>query len=148
MIQLIIVALTIFFLIYYYFYTGADVPLQTSLEDRVKLVSTMFPHVPKTLIENDLRNGSKVEQVCEKIMSGRLTATFSEPPENNYSDQKSLAESSKLPQNSRKDHLDTPTIKEEPPKLWESESDKRQQLLRQRKAFMIQQARLKFLNKD
>jgi coupling of ubiquitin conjugation to ER degradation protein 1 len=152
--QSIVIALIIIFLIYYYYYTGEEEPNPTSLEDRVKLVSTMFPHVPKVLIESDLRSGSRVEEVCEKIMSGRLTATEASSSSNANTDSDPTSQAagsvpSKPPQNLYlKDLIDKPAIEAEPPKVWESESDKRQELLRQRKAFMIQQARLKFLNKD
>jgi coupling of ubiquitin conjugation to ER degradation protein 1 len=153
--QSIVIALIIIFLIYYYYYyTGEEEPNPTSIEDRVKLVSTMFPHVPKVLIESDLRNGSRVEEVCEKIMSGRLTATeasssFNANTDSNPTSQAEGSVSSKPPQNLYlKDLIDKPAIEEEPPKVWESEGEKRHELLRQRKAFMIQQARLKFLNKD
>lgn len=148
MIQLLIFALII--VLIYYYYTGGQEPNVENLEERVKLVSAMFPHIQKAAIEEDLRNGSRVEETCEKIMSGRLAEiqdNSSSLGDLNRIDNSQKSMSTKTNSYSRP-HLESPIIQEEPPKIWDSESNKRQELLRQRKAFMIQQARLKFINKD
>ena len=147
-IELLILGLII--VLIYYYYTGGNEQNLQDLESRVKLVSSMFPHVPKSLIENDLRAGSRVEETCEKIISGRLersqVSTINNNQRNNVD---SSATSSKISQSLHMSEiLSSPILEEAPPKIWESESDKRQNLLKQRKAYMIQQARFKFLNKD
>jgi hypothetical protein len=35
-------------------------------------VSTLFPHLPRQVIEQDLMRTRSVEQTCERILSGQL----------------------------------------------------------------------------
>ena len=152
MLQLLVLAAVA--LLLYYYSRGAEQKVD-DLQEKVNLVSAMFPHIPKAIIQEDLRNGSTVEQTCEKIISGQIV----QPIQSNSTDIGNLLTSDQSnsksfnPQSSSQSkivfkHLNGPVIESEPLKMWESESEKRQQLLKQRKAYMIQQARLKFLKDD
>ncbi|KAH6562139.1 hypothetical protein BASA50_003082 [Batrachochytrium salamandrivorans] len=119
----------------------------------VDAVFSMFPHIPRTAIELDLSNTGSVEETCDRILSGALVAPLApsappSAPSSGAMSASSLTDKAARPvfQNKPSPYL-KPSAEpvDEPPKKWEASSDARQTSLRQRKEFMVQQARKKFL---
>ncbi len=109
------------------------------IDEKINLVSSMFPHIPKSIIEQDLRSGSRVQETCEKILAGKLSVREPQVISQNHE----LHQSSSTPS---KVKITEKLIDKEPPKIWQEDPKKREELLKQRKAYMIQQARLKLKN--
>ncbi|KAJ8330450.1 hypothetical protein O5D80_001436 [Batrachochytrium dendrobatidis] len=112
----------------------------------VDAVFSMFPHIPRATIELDLSNTGSVEETCDRILSGALVAPVTPVPVNTSQARVSTASTpaSSLPVFTNKP---PPYLKSElevvaePLKKWEPSPDARQLSLRQRKEFMVQQAR-------
>lgn len=88
----------------------------------------MFPHLPRPIIEHDLSITGSVEETCDRILSGALRNTTTTNQQTN------------APINKTSNYLAS-TVDKEPPRVWNSSSQDRQLNLKQRKEFMVQQAR-------
>ncbi|KAI8994554.1 hypothetical protein BDB01DRAFT_831524 [Pilobolus umbonatus] len=122
----------------------------------IDMVRAMFPDIPTAAIQADLqRTGSVETTVDNALRDGGLPIPPPISPQ-----QSSPNSNSSTPSNSRKSpvhpnliqryHIDVNKSESpdfvEPPKVWESSPDKRQEMLRKRKEFMVLQARKKLLD--
>ncbi|KAL2913928.1 hypothetical protein HK105_206519 [Polyrhizophydium stewartii] len=113
---------------------------------KVDTVLAMFPNFPRSTIEIDLSHTGSVEETCERILSGALVPPPTPPPT-------AAATAAQSPRAGAPDlaafapspYLAAKPVEAEPPKKWEATPEARQMNLRQRKEFMVQQARKKFL---
>ncbi|KAL2914160.1 hypothetical protein HK105_206418 [Polyrhizophydium stewartii] len=109
---------------------------------KVDMVLAMFPNFPRSTIEIDLSHTGSVEETCERILSGALVPPPTPPPT-------AAATAAQSPRAGAPDlaafapspYLAAKPVEAEPPKKWEATPEARQMNLRQRKEFMVQQAR-------
>ncbi|KAJ3146767.1 hypothetical protein HDU89_006022 [Geranomyces variabilis] len=107
--------------------------------EKVDTVLAMFPAFPRATIQQDLARTGSVEQTCENILTGALVpppapirpSSVSQTPASGSKDGSRYA--AKLNLGSE------PLV--EPAKVWEQTPEGREQNLRARKEFMLQQAR-------
>jgi len=140
--------------------------------DMVETVRAMFPHIPTPAIHWDLQKTGSVELTCDNILrqgslplppsaptgivsSGSATTSMamdaaindagssSSTAVNISSRQLSLVNRYRL-----QEAVEKNLVPEEPPKVWETNVDKRQQMLQKRKEAMILQARRNYLEKQ
>ncbi|KAL2918493.1 hypothetical protein HK105_201894 [Polyrhizophydium stewartii] len=113
---------------------------------KVDMVLAMFPNFPRSTIEIDLSHTGSVEETCERILSGALVPPPTPPPT-------AAATAAQSPRAGAPDlaafapspYLAAKPVEAEPPKKWAATPEARQMNLRQRKEFMVQQARKKSL---
>ncbi|KAF9027065.1 hypothetical protein BGZ52_004872 [Haplosporangium bisporale] len=124
----------------------------------VETVRSMFPHVPTAAIHYDLQKTGSVEQTCDNILrDGSLPMPPAPrpptPPTTASSSSSSAAGSSvtngnlvqrfKLQEAAEKNY-----VPEEPSKVWGDSAEKRQEVFKSRKEFMVLQARKRMLEKE
>ncbi|KAL3901314.1 MAG: hypothetical protein SGCHY_000693 [Lobulomycetales sp.] len=102
----------------------------------------MFPDFPRETIELDLSRSGSVQATCDNILNGLLVAP--PPPRAASASSNSSSGKSSLLQSVR-DFDALPS--EEPSKQWLDSAKDRESQLRQRKLFMLNQQREKFLKK-
>ncbi|KAF9218002.1 hypothetical protein BGZ59_003784 [Podila verticillata] len=126
--------------------------------EMVETVRSMFPHVPTAAIHYDLQKTGSVEQTCDNILrDGSLPMPPAPrpptPPTTASSSSSSAAGSSvtngnlvqrfKLQEAAEKNY-----VPEEPSKVWGDSAEKRQEVFKSRKEFMVLQARKRMLEKE
>ncbi|KAI9003899.1 hypothetical protein DFJ74DRAFT_713417 [Hyaloraphidium curvatum] len=102
---------------------------------RVDQVAALFPNIRVDDIREDLARTGSVDATIENILSGRLV--------DSSSSKSAAPPPSKLASLLEVEPLETP-----PPNKWESSPEARANNLKQRKAFMLQEARRKFMEKN
>ncbi|KAI7892252.1 uncharacterized protein EV154DRAFT_537568 [Mucor mucedo] len=118
----------------------------------IEMVRAMFPDVPTAAIQADLqRTGSVETTVDNALRDGGLPlpapiVSASGSPSSTSSSSGTGSRKSPSHQNLvQRYKLDVAdqqrSTEEEPPKVWEASPDKRQEMLRKRKEFMVLQAR-------
>ncbi|KAG1463494.1 hypothetical protein G6F46_002337 [Rhizopus delemar] len=123
---------------------------------QIETVRAMFPDIPIAAIQADLqRTGSVETTVDNALRDGGLPLPPSASPStntaaSNNSNNASSSSARKTPSHVNlvqryKIDVDHSENTEEPPKTWESNPDKRQEMLRKRKEFMVLQARKKMM---
>eukprot|EP00842_Homolaphlyctis_polyrhiza_P005496 jgi/Hompol1/5948/HPOL_000913-RA len=118
---------------------------------QIDTVLSMFPHFPRETIEIDLSHTGSVQETCDRILSGALVPP---PPPPSMPSTSTASSSTAGPSSATSTtptgsattsplapYFNSNPIESEPPKKWEASPDARQMNLRQRKEFMIQQAR-------
>ncbi|KAI8096755.1 uncharacterized protein BX664DRAFT_65653 [Halteromyces radiatus] len=117
----------------------------------IEMVRSMFPDVPTAAIQADLQRTGSVETTVDNAlrdgglpMPAALANQPGSPSLNNgssSSSRKPTTYSSLL----QRYKIDAKDLKQdeltEPPKVWEKDADKRQEMLKKRKEFMVLQAR-------
>ncbi|KAF9922887.1 hypothetical protein FBU30_006984 [Linnemannia zychae] len=134
--------------------------------EMVETVRAMFPHIPTAAIHYDLQKTGSVEQTCDNILrDGTLpmppaprpqtpptTATTSVAPSgsstgsssgSNHTVNGNLVQRFKL-----QDAAEKNFVPEEPSKVWADSAEKRQEVFKSRKEFMVLQARKRFLEEE
>ncbi|KAG0302073.1 hypothetical protein BGZ98_007808 [Dissophora globulifera] len=118
----------------------------------VETVRAMFPHIPAAAIHYDLQKTGSVEQTCDNILrDGSLpmppaprpvtpsVASSSSTAAGSSSSQSvngNLVQRFKL-----QDKVEMDVVPEEPSKVWGDNAEKRQEVFKSRKEFMVLQAR-------
>ncbi|KAJ1738879.1 hypothetical protein LPJ78_000964 [Coemansia sp. RSA 989] len=155
---------------------GGRAPRRTHIvrQEHVQTIQAMFPDIPEAAIradlartgspaitsDNILRNGgtlplppaTRAEQRAEvQVNSGARTTTSSSESS------RAVGSSSGVMLNTAYSPLvnrvrvskdsDSKPLPEQPPKTWEADSEKRAEILRQRKEFMLLEARKRYLEK-
>ncbi|KAG0249689.1 hypothetical protein BG011_009036 [Mortierella polycephala] len=132
--------------------------------EMVETVRAMFPHIPTAAIHYDLQKTGSVEQTCDNILrdgtlpmppaprpvtpptasnaSSTFTATGSSSGAN-PSVNGNLVQRFKL-----QDAAEKNFVPEEPTKVWADSAEKRQEVFKSRKEFMVLQARKRFLEQE
>lgn len=121
----------------------------------------MFPGVPHSAIDEDLAYTGNLEETCENILTGRIRispVSLALNPTSSSSSSSSIPSQSSQPSSSSSSTTpyplglnfdpSTPLPETPPPKFWESEAGMRNENLRLRKQYMVQEARQKFLEKS
>ncbi|KAL9544856.1 hypothetical protein MBANPS3_007415 [Mucor bainieri] len=125
----------------------------------IEMVRAMFPDIPTAAILADLqRTGSVETTVDNALRDGGLPLPSPMPsqqgsPNSNATNSSSTASSSRKspshPNLVQRYKIDVQqNADQEPPKVWEASPDKRQEMLRKRKEFMVLQARKKLLEQE
>ncbi|KAG0347901.1 hypothetical protein BG004_006620 [Podila humilis] len=124
----------------------------------VETVRSMFPHVPTAAIHYDLQKTGSVEQTCDNILrDGSLpmppAPRPATPPTATASSSSSSAGSSAANGNlvqrfKLQDAVEKNYVPEEPTKVWGDSAEKRQEVFKSRKEFMVLQARKRMLEKE
>ncbi|KAJ1565067.1 hypothetical protein HK096_004739, partial [Nowakowskiella sp. JEL0078] len=120
-----------------------------SFQSKVAQVLELFPDFAaehaRIIIELDLlRNNGNIDSTCEKILSGRLIVPLPPAPTSTSSNASSVKETTGFV--STVDF--SKPIGEAPLSNWETNPESRQMNLRQRKEYMLKQARQKFLEQQ
>ncbi|KAF9320467.1 hypothetical protein BG003_006064 [Podila horticola] len=125
--------------------------------EMVETVRSMFPHVPTAAIHYDLQKTGSVEQTCDNILrDGSLpmppaprpptpptTASSSSSSAGSSVTNGNLVQRFKLQEAAEKNY-----VPEEPSKVWGDSAEKRQEVFKSRKEFMVLQARKRMLEKE
>ncbi|KAL0092428.1 hypothetical protein J3Q64DRAFT_1694948 [Phycomyces blakesleeanus] len=117
----------------------------------VEMVLAMFPDIPQPAIIADLQRTGAVETTVDNALrNGGLPMPVSHsstPPSGSSSSSNSARKSPVHTNLIQRYNLDSKNTEKEslsePPKVWEASADKRQEMLRKRKEFMVLQARKK-----
>ncbi|KAJ3125520.1 ADP-ribosylation factor GTPase activating protein, ER-Golgi transport [Nowakowskiella sp. JEL0407] len=125
---------------------------EPSFNAKVNQVLELFPMyatpTARIIVELDLlKNKGNVENTCENIIAGRLRIP-TPPPAPQPSSSKINAPSTSSKGFIESVDLNKPLEGETPSRTWDNSPQARQQNLRQRKEFMIKQARQKFLEQQ
>ncbi|RUS27749.1 hypothetical protein BC938DRAFT_482796 [Jimgerdemannia flammicorona] len=134
-------------------------PRRLVTPEMVGTVSQMFPDIPPAAILADLQKTGSVEITCNNILKdGGLPlppapapsqATTSSAGSSSSSSAMSKSSTSSLVHRYKlQEKIHQDVTPEEPAKVWESSADKRQEVLRKRKEFMVLQARKKWLEQQ
>ncbi|KAF1807614.1 hypothetical protein FB192DRAFT_1272078 [Mucor lusitanicus] len=132
--------------------TGARRTQHRVTPQMIEMVRAMFPDIPTAAILADLqRTGSVETTVDNALRDGGLPLPSPMPsqqgsPNSNATNNSSSASSSRKspshPNLVQRYKIDVQQdTDQEPPKVWEASPDKRQEMLRKRKEFMVLQAR-------
>ncbi|KAF9428648.1 hypothetical protein BGZ94_001616 [Podila epigama] len=128
--------------------------------EMVETVRSMFPHVPTAAIHYDLQKTGSVEQTCDNILrDGSLpmppaprpptplttvaSSSSSSVATGSNSINGNLVQRFKLQEAAEKNF-----VPEEPTKVWGDSAEKRQEVFKSRKEFMVLQARKRLLEKE
>ncbi|KAG0021591.1 hypothetical protein BGZ80_002113 [Entomortierella chlamydospora] len=121
----------------------------------------MFPHIPTAAIHYDLQKTGSVEQTCDNILrDGALPMPPAPRPPTppapssstsvagsssgvNQSVNSNLIQRFKLQEAAEKN-----LVPEEPSKVWGDSAEKRQEVFKSRKEYMVLQARKRFLEQE
>jgi coupling of ubiquitin conjugation to ER degradation protein 1 len=110
-------------------------------------IQELFPHISSTLISQDLQSTKSRQLTIERILNGSLRPAAGSI--NNTPSSSSATTATKVVQKQ------VPTLayiteqeRHDPGKKWEASSESRSLNLRQRKEFMMQQARKKFMEQE
>jgi hypothetical protein len=91
----------------------------------------MFPNIPISVIEQELRQTGSIDAVCERLLRYPVTST-----------------SSNVTAKVSSPNIDFNSPIQEPAKEWSTSSKDREANLRLRKEYMIKKARQKFLSNN
>ncbi|CAO3571986.1 unnamed protein product [Mortierella alpina] len=138
--------------------------LPTELRQRkgtgVETVRAMFPHIPTAAIHYDLQKTGSVEQTCDNILrDGTLPMPPApRPPTPPAPSTSSTSGSSSATSQSVNGNLvqrfqlqeaaERNVVPDEPSKVWADSAEKRQEVFKSRKEFMVLQARKRFLEQE
>ncbi|KAI9364666.1 hypothetical protein BD770DRAFT_378715 [Pilaira anomala] len=123
----------------------------------IEMVRAMFPDVPTAAIQADLQRTGSVETTVDNALRDGglpLPAPIVSQQGSPNSNSSSASSSRKSPshlnlvQRYKLDTQQDQNGSQEPPKVWESSPDKRQEMLRKRKEFMVLQARKKLMEQQ
>ncbi|KAG2235877.1 hypothetical protein INT48_008180 [Thamnidium elegans] len=130
-------------------------------QHRIEMVRAMFPDVPTAAIQADLQRTGSVETTVDNalrdgglplpapIVSQQGSPNMNNGSPNSSSSSRKSPSHLNLVQRYKLDiQQDQNGLAEEPPKVWESSPDKRQEMLRKRKEFMVLQARKKLMEQQ
>ncbi|KAG9322965.1 hypothetical protein KVV02_007245 [Mortierella alpina] len=134
---------------------GEDPPI-------VETVRAMFPHIPTAAIHYDLQKTGSVEQTCDNILrdgtlpmppaprpptppatSTSSTSTSGSSSATNQSVNGNLVQRFQLQEAAERN-----VVPDEPSKVWADSAEKRQEVFKSRKEFMVLQARKRFLEQE
>ncbi|KAG0372992.1 hypothetical protein BGX24_012318 [Mortierella sp. AD032] len=130
--------------------------------EMVETVRAMFPHIPTAAIHYDLQKTGSVEQTCDNILrDGTLpmppaprpqtppTAAATSAAASGSSTGSSHATNGNLVQRFKlQEAADKNIVPDEPTKVWADSAEKRQEVFKSRKEFMVLQARKRFLEEE
>ncbi|GJJ68881.1 coupling of ubiquitin conjugation to ER degradation protein 1 [Entomortierella parvispora] len=129
--------------------------------EMVETVRAMFPHIPTAAIHYDLQKTGSVEQTCDNILrDGSLPmppaprpATPPTPSPSNSGAGSSSGASHSVNGNlvqrfKLQSAVEQNIVPEEPSKVWGDSAEKRQEVFKNRKEFMVLQARKRFLEEE
>ncbi|KAF9564561.1 hypothetical protein EC968_004474 [Mortierella alpina] len=130
--------------------------------EMVETVRSMFPHIPTAAIHYDLQKTGSVEQTCDNILrdgtlpmppaprpptppaaSTSSTSTSGSSSATSQSVNGNLVQRFKLEEAAERN-----VVPEEPSKVWADSAEKRQEVFKSRKEFMVLQARKRFLEQE
>ncbi|KAF9947419.1 hypothetical protein BGZ72_010571 [Mortierella alpina] len=130
--------------------------------EMVETVRAMFPHIPTAAIHYDLQKTGSVEQTCDNILrdgtlpmppaprpptppaaSTSSTSTSGSSSATNQSVNGNLVQRFQL-----QEAADRNVVPDEPSKVWADSAEKRQEVFKSRKEFMVLQARKRFLEQE
>ncbi|OAQ22458.1 hypothetical protein K457DRAFT_143408 [Linnemannia elongata AG-77] len=134
--------------------------------EMVETVRAMFPHIPTAAIHYDLQKTGSVEQTCDNILRD---GTLPMPPAPRPQTPPTAATSSAAPSGSStgsssgsshatngnlvqrfklQEAAEKNIVPDEPSKVWAESAEKRQEVFKSRKEFMVLQARKRFLEEE
>ncbi|KAG0041935.1 hypothetical protein BGZ83_001085 [Gryganskiella cystojenkinii] len=131
--------------------------------EMVETVRGMFPHIPTAAIHYDLQKTGSVEQTCDNILrDGSLPmppATRPPTPPTTTASSSAAGSSSGASRSAGVDGnlvhrfklqaaVEQNVVPEEPSKVWGDSAEKRQEVFKSRKEFMVLQARKRFLEEE
>ncbi|ORZ08559.1 hypothetical protein BCR41DRAFT_359414 [Lobosporangium transversale] len=133
--------------------------------EMVEQVRMMFPNIPTAAIHYDLQKTGSVEQTCDNILrdGGTLpmppVARPSTPPVASTSSAPASGSSSGVATNQSvngnlvqrfklQDAVEKNYVPEEPQKIWGDNAEKRQEVFKSRKEYMVLQARKRYLEQQ
>ncbi|KAK3847168.1 MAG: hypothetical protein J3R72DRAFT_432042 [Linnemannia gamsii] len=130
--------------------------------EMVETVRAMFPHIPTAAIHYDLQKTGSVEQTCDNILrDGTLpmppaprpqtppTAATTSAAASGSTTGSSHATNGNLVQRFKlQEAADKNIVPDEPTKVWADSAEKRQEVFKSRKEFMVLQARKRFLEEE
>ncbi|KAF9912813.1 hypothetical protein EC991_008676 [Linnemannia zychae] len=134
--------------------------------EMVETVRAMFPHIPTAAIHYDLQKTGSVEQTCDNILrDGTLPMPPAPRPQtppivattlttasgsstgsssgSNHATNGNLVQRFKL-----QEAVEKNIVPDEPTKVWADSAEKRQEVFKSRKEFMVLQARKRFLEEE
>ncbi|KAF9287462.1 hypothetical protein BGZ68_001791 [Mortierella alpina] len=130
--------------------------------EMVETVRSMFPHIPTAAIHYDLQKTGSVEQTCDNILrdgtlpmppaprpptppaaSASSTSTSGSSSATNQSVNGNLVQRFQLQEAAERN-----VVPDEPSKVWADSAEKRQEVFKSRKEFMVLQARKRFLEQE
>ncbi|CEP14405.1 hypothetical protein [Parasitella parasitica] len=121
----------------------------------IEMVRAMFPDIPTAAIQADLqRTGSVETTVDNALRDGGLPlpppmASQQGSPNSNAQSSPNSRKSPSHPNLVQRYKIDVQQdADQEPPKVWDANPDKRQEMLRKRKEFMVLQARKKLMEQQ
>ncbi|KAK3817243.1 MAG: hypothetical protein J3Q66DRAFT_339339 [Benniella sp.] len=139
-------------------------PARLVSAEMIDTVRSMFPNIPVEAIQYDLQKTGSVEQTCENILrdgtlplpprpSRPASATFNSPPTPTPTAGSSSGSSQSVNGNliqrfKLQDAADKNLVPDEPSKVWGDSSEKRQEVFKSRKEFMVLQARKRYLEQQ
>ncbi|KAG9068834.1 hypothetical protein KI688_011120 [Linnemannia hyalina] len=134
--------------------------------EMVETVRAMFPHIPTAAIHYDLQKTGSVEQTCDNILRD---GTLPMPPAPRPQTPPTAATTSAVPSGSStgsssgsshatngnlvqrfklQEAAEKNIVPDEPSKVWGDSAEKRQEVFKSRKEFMVLQARKRFLEEE
>ncbi|KAG0211362.1 hypothetical protein BGX28_008020 [Mortierella sp. GBA30] len=130
--------------------------------EMIETVRAMFPHIPTAAIHYDLQKTGSVEQTCDNILrDGTLpmppaprpptppAASTSTSSASGSSSASSPVVNGNLVQRFKlQAAVEKDVVPEEPSKVWADSAEKRQEVFKSRKEFMVLQARKRFLEQE
>ncbi|RUS19964.1 hypothetical protein BC937DRAFT_86654, partial [Endogone sp. FLAS-F59071] len=134
-------------------------PRRLVTTEMVEAVRQMFPSIPPAAILADLQKTGSVEITCDNILrdGGLPLPPVPASPQASTSSAGSSSSSSATSKPSApslvhryklQDKVVQDVVPEEPAKVWEGSADKRHEVLKKRKEFMVLQARKRFLEQQ
>ncbi|GAN09821.1 amfr protein [Mucor ambiguus] len=125
----------------------------------IEMVRAMFPDIPTAAILADLQRTGSVETTVDNALRDGGLPLPSPVPSQQGSPNASAINNSSTVSSSRKSPSHPNLVQrykidvqqdtdQEPPKVWEASPDKRQEILRKRKEFMVLQARKKLMEQQ
>ncbi|KAG0230473.1 hypothetical protein B0O80DRAFT_459718 [Mortierella sp. GBAus27b] len=143
-------------------------PQRVVSREMVDTVRSMFPHIPVEAIQYDLQKTGSVEQTCDNILRdgtlpmppapARPAASASSPtptrtatptPTAGSSSGSSPAVNGNLVQRFKlQDAAEKNIVPDEPTRVWGDNADRRQEVFKSRKEFMVLQARKRYLEQQ
>ncbi|KAF8986123.1 hypothetical protein BGZ46_009234 [Entomortierella lignicola] len=127
--------------------------------EMVETVRSMFPHIPTAAIHYDLQKTGSVEQTCDNILrDGALPMPPApRPPTPPVASSSATGSSSGVSQSVNgnlvqrfklQEAAEKNIVPDEPSKVWGDSAEKRQEVFKSRKEFMVLQARKRFLEQE
>ncbi|KAF9435999.1 hypothetical protein BGZ76_005084 [Entomortierella beljakovae] len=129
--------------------------------EMVETVRAMFPHIPTAAIHYDLQKTGSVEQTCDNILrDGALpmppaprpptppTASASNSAAGSSSGVNQSVNGNLIQRFKLQEAVDKDIVPDEPSKVWGDNAEKRQEVFKSRKEYMVLQARKRFLEQE